>query len=185
MNDAGQAGVDQPLQLRRTARHVDAGDGAFAQADAASARGRGRSRRAAVTIRPVAVAGDQLCYVLVEIGIMADHQHSLAVGVLGDELLKGGVIAVGRKRRRGEDGRFKADLGADELCGLAGALERTGDDYVDLRVERGQHAGHQHALLLAFLDQAAFGIEERISAWNASIGMAHEVEIHWFQFDEA
>jgi hypothetical protein len=167
------------LQLRRTAGQVDAGDGAFAQANAAAAL------QVIVAIAvTVSVAGDELGDELVQVGIMAYEQDSLAAGVLGDELLKGGIVSIGRKSRRGEDRRLKTDLGGHELGGLAGTFERAGDDDVDLHLERSQDAGHEHALLLAFFDQAAFGVKYGIFAWDARIRVAHEIEVHGVSADQ-
>jgi hypothetical protein len=81
------------LQLRRTASQVDAGDGAFAQADAATAL------QMIVAVRAIAVPGDELGDELVQVGIMANEQDSFAAGMLGDELLEGREISVGRKSR--------------------------------------------------------------------------------------
>jgi len=112
---------------------------------------------------------------------MAHEQESFAAGVLGDELLKGWEVSVGREGGRGDDGGFEADLSGHELGGLAGALERARDDDVDLNLERSQDAGHQHALLLAFFDQSALGVEDGIFAWDARVCVAHEIEIHGVQ----
>jgi hypothetical protein len=91
---------------------------------------------------------------------------------------KAAKVGVGGQRRADFDFAVVAELGADKLRGLQGALERAGDDDVHLHLEGAQHARHQHALLLAFLDQAALGVESGVLAEQSGIGVAHEVEDH-------
>src|SRR6202034_931750 len=105
-----------------------------------------------VAVRAIAITGDELGDELMQVGIVAYQQDPFAAGVLGNKLLKGREIAVWR-----EGGRCEANLSSNELGRLTRALERAGDDDVDLSLESGQNSGHQHALLLAFFDQAPFG----------------------------
>jgi len=158
------------LQLRRTFGQVDAGDGALAQTDAASAL----QVILAIPIT-VPIAGNQLGDELMEVGIVAYEQDTFAAGVLRNEVLQRGVVSVRRESGRSEDRGIEANLGGQELSRLAGALERAGDDDVDLSLEANQNSGHQHALLLAFFDKAAFGVENWIFTGNASVRMAHQV----------
>ena len=173
MTHFGQARVDQPLELRRPLGDVDAGDCALTQPDCASARRRGMRMA-------IPVPGDQFGDELMQVGIMTHDQDTFAILVLCDQLLQRSAIAVGREGWRGEDRGLETDLGGDELGGLTSSLERAGDDDVNLRFETSQDSGHQHALLLAFFDQAALGIEDRIFAGDASVCVAHEIEIHGF-----
>jgi len=167
MNNARQARVNQPLQLRRMLGHVDASDAAFAQANAAA------------SVRmPVSIAGNQPCDELMEVGIVTHHQHALAIGILRDQLLEGGKLPIGSQHRRIQDGLIEAHFRCYKLGCLPRSLERAGDDDIHLHLEPGEDTGHQHALLLAFLDQAALDVEKWIFARNASICVAHEIEIH-------
>lgn len=134
-----------------------------------------------VAVRAIAITGDELGDELMQVGIVAYQQDPFAAGVLGNKLLKGREIAVWREGGRGEDGRFEANLSSNELGRLTRALERAGDDDVDLSLESGQNSGHQHALLLAFFDQAPFGVKDGIFARDARICVAHEIEVHEVQ----
>jgi len=164
VNDSGEAGIDKPLQLGRALAHIDAGDGAFAQADGAAVG------RVAVS---VAIAADETRDELMQVGIVADDEEAFAAGVLGDELLEGSEIAVRGQGCGGEDGRVEGDLGGDELGCLAGSLERAGDDDIDLSLESREHACHEHALLLTLFDESALGVEDWIFAGDASVCVAH------------
>ena len=92
---------------------------------------------------------------------------------------KSAKVGVRAERRADFDLGVVAQLGADELRRLQGALQRAGDDDVHLHLERAQHARHQHALLLAFFDEAPLGVESGVLAAKSGIGVAHEVEDHW------
>ena len=59
---------------------------------------------------------------------------------------------------------FVAGLGADEGGGLEAALERAGDDEVELNVQRVQDVSELEAVLLAFLVERALEVEEWIGA---------------------
>ncbi len=98
MNDLCQARVDQPLELGWTPSEIDPGDAAFAQADGASTLHEGL--RMAV---PVAVSRYKLGQEAVKVGVMANDEDPFAPGVLRDELLNGGAIAVGSKGGRNQD----------------------------------------------------------------------------------
>ena len=142
------ARINEPLQQRRVPVHIDAGDGALAHADGGAA-----------------VAGDQAAEELEQVGVVADHQHAFAVGsTLTSMLLE--VLEVGGRTERGAhfDLGLVAELRADKLRGLQGALERAGDDHIDLHFEGAEDARHQHALLLAFLDKGALGVESGVFA---------------------
>ncbi len=125
-----------------------------------------------------AVAGDQPAHELKEVGVVSHDEDSLAVSVLRQHVLKSRIVRF--KRKRGADFHlgFVAKLGADKLGGLQGPLQRARDDDVDLDFERAQNARHQHALVLAFLDQSSFFVEKGIDATESGIGVAHEVKVH-------
>ncbi len=137
-----------------------------------------RDRALAHAHAGAAVAGDEPAEELEQVGIVADHQHAVAIGVLFKQLLE--VLKVGGRIERGAhfDLGLVAELGADKLRGLQGALERAGDDHIDLDVEGAEGAGHQHALLLAFFDKGALGIQGGIFAPDARVSVAHEIENH-------
>ena len=144
------------MQQGRVAIEIDAGDGALPHADGGSA-----------------VGGDQAAQELEEIGIVADCQDAVVAGIFGQHLLEVGVAGVQPQGRTDLHFGVVTQLRADKLRGLQGALEGAGDDHVHLHLERAQHARHQHALVLAFLDEAPLGIEGGILAAKSSIGVAH------------
>jgi len=115
-----------------------------------------------------------------QVGIVAYEKDTFAAGMLCYEMLQGGIISVGRESWRGDNRRFEADLGGYELGGLAGALKRAGNDNVNLSIETSEDTRHQHALLFAFFDKTALGVENGIFTGNASVCMAHQVKIHGF-----
>ena len=140
---------------------VNAGDGALAHTDGGAA-----------------VAGDEAAEKLKEDGVVADGQHAFAAGVLDEHVLKGFEGRVGGEGGADLNFAVVAELGADELRGLQGALERAGDDDVDLDFEGAQHAGHEHALVFSLFDEASLGVEGGIPTEESGIGVAHEVEDH-------
>jgi len=140
---------------------IDAGDGAFPHAD-----------------RGASVAGDEAAEKLKQDGVMADGEHAFAAGILNQHVLEGGKVCIGQEGSADFDLGVIAELGSDKLGGLHGALERAGDDDVDLDLEGAQHAGHQHALVLAFLDEAPLGVESGILSKHSCTGVTHQVEDH-------
>lgn len=129
------------------------------------------------------VSRDQAAKKFEKIWIMADDEHSLPVGVLVEEFLKGSKVAVRGERCTHFDLRFVTHLGAYELGRLQRALEWTGDNYVDLYTQRAQHASNQNALIFAFLDERASCVKLGIITSNSRVGMTHQVEIHGFADD--
>jgi len=141
--------------------HIDAGDGSLAHADACSA-----------------VPGDQPPEELKQVGIVSHEHDILPVGILVNELLEIGVACA--KIECGADFylAFIAEFIANELGGLKGALQRTGNDDVGLNLQGSQEAPHEHALFFAFGDESAFGIELCAFPGNTGVCMTHEIEIH-------
>ena len=135
---------------------VDFGDGAFSHAD-------GRA----------AVAGDQAAHELEERGIVADSQDAFAVGVFGQHILKIVIFGSGSECLAYFHLGVVAQFGSDKLRGLEAALERAGDDYIYLYLERAEDPSHQHALLLAFLDERALAVESGALTGDSGIGVAH------------
>ena len=97
---------------------IDAGDGALPHADGCSA-----------------VAGDEPAEELEEDGVVADGQHAFAVRVLRQHVLEGAEVRIGGQGGADLDLGVVAELGADKLRGLHGALERAGDDDIHLDLE--------------------------------------------------
>ena len=140
---------------------VDTGDGAFAETGADAAGGRQERSEEDGEIR--VVADDQDVFVLVE---TADEVV---------KLLHGGFR---RESFRDLDFAFVAGFGADQRGGLQGALERAGDDAVELNIESAEKAADEEALLLAFLIEGAFDVDGGVGAASARAGMTKNVEIH-------
>ena len=141
--------------------HVDAGYRALAHADGGAA-----------------VAGDHAAKELEKHGVVTDGENALAVGIFREHMQEAGVIGVGGERGADLNFSLVAHLGSHKLRGLQGALERAGDDDVQLHVERAEQPRHQHALVLSLFDEGPLGVEERVSAGNSGIGVTHEVEDH-------
>jgi hypothetical protein len=110
-----------------------------------------------------AVAGDQTAEELKKVGVVADGQHAFAVGVFSQQRLEIVIACVGPEGGADLDFGVVAELGAHELRGLQGALQRAGDDDIHLHLEGAEDARHQHALFLAFFDEAALGVEKGFS----------------------
>jgi len=93
---------------------------------------------------------------------VADEEEVLALGALAEEVLEVFEGCFGGERGGVEDLGFVAGLGADERGGLEAALERAGDDEVELDVQGVEHMRELEAVLFACLIEGAFGVEERI-----------------------
>jgi len=124
------------------------------------------------------VAGDEAAEELKKDGVVAHSQQTFAVREFREHGLEGGEGCIRQQGGTYFDFGVVAELGADKLRGLQGALEGAGDDDIDLHLEGAQHARHQHALVLAFLDEAPLGVECGVLAEDSGIGVAHEVEDH-------
>ena len=147
---------------------ADAGDGAFAQADARLIA------RAVLSVLP----REELNKERREVGIVTDDHHVFIGRALVQqalELLEGGV---GRECGGDEDGGLIAGLGADELRGLKTALQRAGDDEIKVDVECVEDVGELEAVTLALLVERAFNVNDGIGAACAGTGVAKEKQIH-------
>ena len=109
---------------------------------------------------------------------MADEEEVFAVGTLAKKLLKIFESCFGGERGGVENLRFVAGLGADEGCSLKAALEGARNDEVELDVQRVEHVSELEAVLLTFLVEGAFGVEEWIRAPQAGAGVAKNIQIH-------
>ena len=113
-----------------------------------------------------------------EVGVVADDQHVFALGVVMQqalELLEGGG---GGERVGLQNGRLVAGLGADEGGGLQAALERAGDDEVELDVQRIEDVSELQAVALALFVERSFDIEEGIGAAGSGTGVTEDEQIH-------
>ncbi len=105
---------------------------------------------------------------------MAYDEEIFGVGAVLQEFVEvleggGGGEGVGV-----EDLGFVAGLGADEGGGLEAALERAGDDEIELNVESIEDMGELEAVAFAFLVEWALEVEEGIGAAGASAGVAED-----------
>ena len=144
------------------ALEVDAGKRAFAETDA---RGGG-----------VVVGADakKLGEELAEIGVVADDENVFTGGGIAQKALE---LGEGRARSEGvgdEDLLFVSGLGGDELGGLLGALERAGDDEIEVELEGVEDVGELQALGLAVLVEGTLDVENWIGAADAGAGVAKD-----------
>ena len=77
-----------------------------------------------------------------------------------------------------QDLGFVAGLGADERGGLEAALERAGDDEVELNVQGVQDMGELEAVFFAFLIEGALERRGLGCTPDAGAGVAKDEEIH-------
>jgi hypothetical protein len=77
-----------------------------------------------------------------------------------------------------QDRGFVSGLGPNERRSLEAALERAGDDEVELDVECTEDVGELDAVTLALLIERSLGVEERVDAPSARAGMAKNKEVH-------
>ena len=99
---------------------------------------------------------------------MADDEKVLGVFVVLQELVE--VLESCRwfKGIGLDDLGLVAGLGSEQRGGLEAALEGTGDDEVELDVQRAEDVGQLKAVPLAFLVEGPLGVEERIRPSRAS-----------------
>ena len=129
MQDSGAAG------------EIDAGERAFAQADAGGGGG------------GVVVGADaeQVAEELGDVGIVADDEDVLKGAGVTQQALKLGEGGGGGEGVGDEQLLLIAGLGGDELGSLLGALEGAGDDEIKVEVERVEDLGELEGLRLAVL----------------------------------
>ena len=77
-----------------------------------------------------------------------------------------------------QDAGFVAGLGADERRGLQAALERAGDDEVELDLQRVEDMRELKAVALAVFVERTLDVEQRIGAAGSGAGVAKDEEIH-------
>jgi hypothetical protein len=150
------------LENGGAALQVDAGERAFAQADAGGTGG---------GVVADAEAEEQ-SKELGDVGIVADDEDVFVGRALAEEALKLGEAGAGSEGGRDEDLLLVAGLGGDELGSLLAALEGAGDDEVEAGLEGVEDVGELEALGLTVLVERAFDVEERIEAFEAGAGVA-------------
>jgi hypothetical protein len=109
---------------------------------------------------------------------MANDKEILAVGALAEELLEVFESSFGRERGGVQNLGFVAGLGADERSGLEAALERAGDDEIELDVQCIQHVSELETVLFALFVEGAFLVEKGISTTKSGAGVAEDENIH-------
>jgi len=107
---------------------VDAGDGGFAKADAGLVRGAGDAE---VAVSPGAEDGAEEDG---QIGVVADNEDVFVIVEASNQFFKGREIPARAESFGNEDSGVVSGLGTDERGGLKSALERAGDDEIELDV---------------------------------------------------
>ena len=117
---------------------------------------------------------------LVEVGVVADDEEVfVVVGTRERSFWKSLRVASGARALESRICGLVAGLGADEGGGLQAALERAGDDEVELYLQCVQYMGELEAVALAVFVEGAF--ERRgVGFWRAGAGagVAEDEEIH-------
>jgi len=113
---------------------------------------------------------------------MSDEEDTLYLSKIPinkkKKLLKVFEGSGGRKGVRLNDLTLIACFGGDKLGGLKAALERAGQDKVELRLLIVQDGGKLEAVLLAFLIERALLVEQGIGAAGSGAGVAKNKQIH-------
>jgi len=95
---------------------------------------------------------------------MTDHHNRFLAGVFIEQLAKISEPSFRTETRIQLQLPLVAQFVANERCSLGATLERTGNNGVDLHIQRGQSASDVTALLDAFLVEGALlvflGIDE-------------------------
>ena len=125
-----------------------------------------------------AVSGDQAAQELEQVRVVSDEKDVLAIGIPVDQLLKIGIARANVERRANFDFSLVAKFVTDKLRGLERTLQWTGDDDVWLDFEGAEKTTHQHALFLAFGNEAALGVKLCTITGNSGIGMPHQMKVH-------
>jgi hypothetical protein len=109
---------------------------------------------------------------------MTDDEKIFAFRALAEERLEIFEGSVWGESGGMEYLRFVAGLGAYEGGGLQAALERAGDDKVELDVQGVQHMGKLEAVFFAFLVEGTFLVQGWVSAAKSGAGVAEDKNIH-------
>jgi len=113
-----------------------------------------------------------------DVGVMADDHHVLVGGGLVEKTLELWPGGVGGEGVGDEDGSLVAGLCADELGRLETALERTGDDEIEVDGECVEDVRELQALTLAVFVERTFDVNGRIGAARAGTGVAKKEQVH-------
>ena len=124
----------------------------------------------------VSVCADtkELTEELGEVGVVAYDENVLGGGAVAQKPLELGEGSGGGERVRDEELLFVASLGGDELGGLLSALERAGDDEIEVEIEGVEDVGKLKALGLAVLIDGTLEVEERIGARTTGAGVTKD-----------
>ena len=129
--------------------------------------------RSRVLMRPEGARSDPK-----KIGVVADDEDVVVFHQAADQVLELLHPGFGGQTFGYLDFAVVAGLSADQRCGLERALERAGDDAVELDIESAEKDADEDALLLAFFVEGPFYIDLGVGAARARAGMAKNVEIH-------
>lgn len=152
------------MQRRGTTVEGDTSDGAFAQTDSGDGGRAGWNEECREEERYV--------------GVMADNEDVFLVRNGDQEILE---VLEGRGRGEGfgvQNWRFVAGFGADKRSCLQAALERTGDDDVELNLQGVEDGGELEAVALAFFIKRTLLVDQGIHAAGAGACMAKNKQIH-------
>ena len=103
---------------------------------------------------------------------MADDHHRFHARVFLQNFAEVSQTGFRTQSRIGLQLAFVAKFVAHQRRRLGGALQRTGDDYIDLHIQSRQSSADVSALLDAFLIEGALLIFLRIDEVYASAGVA-------------
>ena len=161
------------MERCRAALHVDARDGAFAQTDVRL-----------ITLAVVTVTREEMVEEARDVGVVADDHDVLVGRTLVEEALELWVGGAGRERVGYEDGGLVSGFGADELRSLQAALERAGDDEIEVDGEGVEDVRKLDALALAVFIERAFDVNSRIGAACACTGVTKYKQVHARSFSD-
>jgi hypothetical protein len=97
-----------------------------------------------------------------DVGVVPDDQKILIPATVREKTLKVAEAGLRRKRIRHQDLRLIPHLRSYQGCCLKASLERTGDDQVELQIQRIQNDAQLQAVPLAVFIERAFAVEDRI-----------------------
>jgi len=127
-----------------------------------------------VSIAPAHKLHEELC----DVGVMPDDHYVFVGGGLVEKALE---LCPCGSRCDGvgdEDGGLVSGLSTNELGGLEAALERAGNDEIEVDCECVEDVREMQALTLTVFVERAFDVDGRICAACASTGVAKKEQIH-------
>ena len=109
---------------------------------------------------------------------MADHQNVVIGRERCDQSLEAGDGTRRRNRVRDLNLAVVSHFCAHQRGGLQCALERAGDDQVELNPQGVQVPGNQQALLLAFFVERTLDVNGGVCAADTGARMSKNVKVH-------